>query len=316
MKKKILNELKEEMQLNYAKKEGILTGFYRGYNISMGTLNKQSDISYINIPLKCPEWFSIEKINIFLNDLKSRYKGISLACYEDYRIYLNYIPRGIGKNKTEIFSAIINEIMNFSIMNNLTTCCEVCGNNVEVAPILVNNVTTSCCVNCKLEINNSIAMNQQAQREKKSNIVGGIVGAFIGALIGSVVWIVIYQMGYIAAIGGLAIAVCNIKGYEMFGGKLDKKGIVITSIITIVAVYLAQHISLGLEIYDTYKLEGFTIMNSMKSVPNFLESESISRVFFGDLAIGYFLTLVGSVSYIHKAYKQSNYKIEVKDINF
>ncbi len=162
---------------------------------------------------------------------------------------------------------------------------------------------------------NSIAMNQQTQREKKSNIIGGIVGSLIGALIGSIIWIIIYQLGYIAAVGGLAIAICSIKGYELFGGKLNLTGIIITSIITIMLVYLAQHVSLGIDIYNAYKEFDITIFDAIRSVPEFLAEESIMRPFFTDLIVGYILTLIGSVSYISRAYKQSNYKIDVQEIN-
>lgn len=315
MKKKMLKEIKDNMQLNYLEKEGVLTGIYRGYNMSIGTLNKAHNISYISIPLKMPEEFGVEKVSIFLNNLREKYKGISVASYENYSIKINYAPRLRKQNKTEVIINIVNEILDFVQSNGLVSCCEICGKSNVIAPLIVNGVITSCCVNCRLEVKNSIAINQQEQREKKSNIVGGIIGSLIGALIGSIIWIIIYQLGYIAAAGGLAIAVCSIKGYELFGGKLNLTGIIITSIITIMSVYLAQHISLGIDIYNAYKEYEITIFDAIRSVPEFLTEESIARPFWTDLIIGYILTLVGSVSYISRAYKQSNYKIDVQEIN-
>lgn len=315
MKKKILNEIRENTQLNYLEKEGALAGTYRGYNISIGTLNKTYDISYIYIPLKIPQEFSVERISIFLNELRCKYKGISVASYEDYRIKINYAPKLKKQNKTEIIMNIIDEILNFAQTNSFVSCCEICGESNVMAPLIVNGVITSCCVNCRLDMKNSIAMNQQTQREKKSNIIGGIVGSLIGALIGSIIWIIIYQLGYIAAVGGLAIAICSIKGYELFGGKLNLTGIIITSIITIMLVYLAQHVSLGIDIYNAYKEFDITIFDAIRSVPEFLAEESIMRPFLTDLIVGYILTLIGSVSYISRAYKQSNYKIDVQEIN-
>lgn len=315
MQKKILNEIKQITQLNHLEKEGLLTGTYRGYNLSIGTLSKSQNISYIHIPLKIPQEFSAEKVSIFLNELRGKYKGISVASYEGFRIKINYAPRLKKQNKTEIIMNIINEILNFSNTNSFVSCCEICGESNVMAPLIVNGVIKSCCINCRLDVKNSIAMNQQAQREKKSNIIGGIVGSLIGALIGAVVWIIIYQLGYIAAVGGLAIAVCSIKGYELFGGKLNLTGIIITSIITIASVYLAQHISLGIDIYNAYKELDITIFDAIRSVPEFLTEESIVRPFLTDLIVGYILTLIGSVSYIIRVYKQSNYKIDVQEIN-
>lgn len=317
MKKKILKEIQEKTQLTYLEKKGALTGSYRGYNISMGTIDKTHDISYIIIPLKVSEDFEIEKMNIFLSELLSRYKGVSVARYEDFRILLNYYPRFGKRNKSEIIMAIIDEILNFAQINNFEgSCCEICGENYETIPVLIEGVIISSCVNCKLEVKNSISLNQQAQRERKNNIVGGIVGGLIGALIGSVIWIIIAQLGYLSAIGGLAIAICNIKGYELFGGKLNLTGIIITSVITLLAVYGAQHISLGFEIYNNFKGSyDITIFDAIKSVPEFLTEKDVSGPFWKNLGIGYLLTIAGSVSYIHSIYKQSNYKIDVEDIN-
>jgi hypothetical protein len=315
MKKKVLKELKNEMQINYLEKEGALIGYYRGYNISMGTLDTRYDISYISIPLKCPENLSIETISVFLNNLRSKYKGLSLARYENYRIVLNYTPKLRSKSKSEIFLLIINEVIDFCVLNNFVRCCEFCGESFDLSPVLINKVVASSCVNCKVELKNTLEVNRQAQREKSSNIIGGIVGSFLGAVIGSIIWIVVSQMGYIAALAGLAIAVCSIVGYEKFGGKLDVVGIIITSVITIFTVYLAQHISYAIDIYNTYKHQGFTFTTSLQSVPVFLENPKFARVFWGDLAKGYILTIAGSVSYIYKSYKERNYVVEVKDIN-
>ncbi|MBD7913411.1 hypothetical protein [Clostridium cibarium] len=314
MKKKILKELKEEMQLNYLKKEGVLTGYYRGYSLSIGSLNLYGR-SYIIVPVKCAEGFGVDRINEFLKTLRKKYKSISLANYEDYRIALNYAPRFRWNNRTKVYLSIINEIIDFCVQNNFVRCCEVCGENNELSPAFVNGVIVSCCGECKLEFKESLERNKEALRGQRSNILGGVIGSFIGALIGSIVWIIIYQLGYIAAIGGLAIAVCSIVGYEKLGGKLNIIGIVVTSVITIIAVFLAQYMSLGLEIYNTYKLDGFTILSSIESVPVFLENSSVSSAFFQDLAIGYFLTLVGSVSYISKTYRERNFKTEIRDVN-
>ncbi|MDS0524500.1 hypothetical protein NNC19_02345 [Clostridium sp. SHJSY1] len=316
MKKKILKQLKDEMQLNYLGKEGALTGLYRDYSISMGTLDIRSDLSYIYIPVKPPEDFNLETLILFLNNLGGKFKGVSLATYENCKIVLNYSPSLRNKGKKEIFLEIINVVINFCTVNGFVRCCEFCGESDNIAPILINNIVSHSCVNCKTEIKSVIANNRQAQREKSSNIVGGIVGSFIGALVGSIIWIIIYQMGYIAAIAGLAIAVCSIVGYEKFGGKLDIVGIIITSLITIVAVYLAQYFSLSIEIYDAYKYEGFTFISALKSVPIFLENHNVSSVFWEDLIKGYALTIAGSVSYIHRAYKEKNYIVDVKDVNF
>ena len=53
-----------------------------------------------------------------------------------------------------------------------------------------------------------------------------MIGAFLGALLGCVLWIIIYRLGYIAGIAGAVIGICAMKGYEMLGKHLDKKGVI------------------------------------------------------------------------------------------
>ncbi len=102
----------------------------------------------------------MEKVSIFLNNLREKYKEISVASYENYRIKINYAPRLRKQDKTEIIMNIINEILDFVQSNGLVSCCEICGESNVIAPLIVNGVITSCCINCRLELKNSIAINQ------------------------------------------------------------------------------------------------------------------------------------------------------------
>ena len=61
--------------------------------------------------------------------------------------------------------------------------------------------------------------------EKKENVITGIVGALIGAAIGGASIVLLTQLGFIASISGLILAVCTLKGYELLGGKLSTKKI-------------------------------------------------------------------------------------------
>ena len=62
--------------------------------------------------------------------------------------------------------------------------------------------------------------------------MGGVVGALIGSLLGAASIILLSQLGYVAAISGVIMAVCALKGYELLGGKLTKKGVIISAVWT------------------------------------------------------------------------------------
>ena len=102
---------------------------------------------------------------------------------------------------------------------------------------------------------------------------------------------------------------------QLLVGKLNITGVIITSIITIIMVYLANHIPLSIDIYSEFKsYYEITFFDALKSVPDFLSEPSIKVEFMKNLLIGYLLTFIGSASYIKKCYKDANFKIKAEEI--
>lgn len=312
MKDKLLIELSKITNLKYIEKPTSLYGEYRGYNISITNINW---IYVIDFPIKVTDDSKIPVINDFLNNLKNEYVKLNVASYKNYAIKLQFNAQNKKHREPEKLALIINSLIDFAIYNSLNTCCEFCGDVDYISPFLIENSIIPCCKNCQLEIKNNISESQNEFQVKSNNIVGGIVGGLLGSLIGSILWIIIAQMNYISGIAGLAIAVCCIKGYQLFGGKLNKSGIIITSIITLFMVYFANHISLAIIIYtelsDFYSLN---IFDSLISVPYFLEEQELRNAFIRDLLVGYALTIAGSVYYIKNSYKQANFKIKADEV--
>lgn len=129
-------------------------------------------------------------------------------------------------------------------------------------------------------------MLQQVTKAQKSNLFSGFIGAFLGALLGCVLWIIIYRLGYIAGIAGAVIGICAMKGYEMLGKHLDKKGVIGSVVIMVVMIYFANRISWAWEAYYALKEYGYTF-------------------YFRDLAIGYLLTVLSSYRNIKAAFQTS-----------
>ena len=87
---------------------------------------------------------------------------------------------------------------------------------------------------------------QQTETEKileaeavQENTGLGIVGALLGSLVGVAAIVLIGQLGYVAAIGGVVMALATFFGYEKLGKKLTTKGIVICTVIMIAMVFVA-----------------------------------------------------------------------------
>ena len=137
-----------------------------------------------------------------------------------------------------------------------------------------------------------------------SNLIPGLVGAFLGSLIGAVLWVVIYKVGFIAGIAGAVTIICAMKGYEMFGKSLDKKGVIVCVLMAIVTIFLANRVCWAWAIMDELVAEGYelTLFDVFPYTEESLTEEGLGY-YFKDLLIGYALTILSSYKNIIAAFK-------------
>lgn len=137
---------------------------------------------------------------------------------------------------------------------------------------------------------------EQEKKTKRENIVTGLVGAFLGSLIGVVCTVVIGQMGYVASVSGLIMAVGALKGYELLGGQLSKKGAVISSILVVAMTYLAHRLTFAVSLVSALNLSMSDVFLCFQAVPGLVEEGAIEGpAYWGDLAMLYLFTLLGAV---------------------
>lgn len=132
------------------------------------------------------------------------------------------------------------------------------------------------------------------EREKRrENIAAGVVGALLGTLLGVVCTVVLGQLGYVASISGLVMAVGALKGYELLGGRLSKKGAVISSILILGMTYLAHRLSLAISL--TSEL-GMDVLRCFQAIPPLLRTGLLDGpAYWGNLVMLYVFTLLGAV---------------------
>ena len=68
----------------------------------------------------------------------------------------------------------------------------------------------------------------------------------------------IYRLGYIAGIAGAVTAICALRGYELLGGHLDRKGVIISTVMMMVMIFFANRLSWTWDAYDALNDEGYT----------------------------------------------------------
>lgn len=141
------------------------------------------------------------------------------------------------------------------------------------------------------------------EQRKQENVIAGIVGAFLGSLIGVVCTVVIGQLGYVASVSGLVMAVCALKGYEMLGGTLSKKGAVISGLLILVMTYLAHQMDWAVSAASALEMG---VLECFRAIPYFREIGVIdSGSYWGGLVMLYLFTLLGAVPTIGNGLKNA-----------
>ena len=139
------------------------------------------------------------------------------------------------------------------------------------------------------------------QDKKRESLAAGLVGAFLGSLLGAVCIIVVGQLGYVAAISGMVMAVCALKGYELLGGTLSRKGAVIACIWVLIITYVSYQLECAIQIAQAAEVGVF---EAFRSISYLLEGGYLNtRVYWGGMVMLYLFTLVGAVPLLIGAFR-------------
>ncbi|MCM1040443.1 MAG: hypothetical protein NC434_14085 [Ruminococcus sp.] len=191
-------------------------------------------------------------------------------------------------------------------------CCQLCGQYVETAAYDASGSYMHLCPDCAGRMRQDRTFSEQQKKNKNENLIGGIVGAFLGSLLGVLCIVVCGQLGRVAAISGVILAVCTIKGYEMLGGKLTKKGVFISVIMMLVMTYVGNQIDWGLLIVREFEVDIFT---GVRYVPVLLNEGVIeSSVYWMNLIMLYAFMLLGAIPTVRSTVKekaQENYFAQI-----
>ncbi|HPR80903.1 MAG TPA: hypothetical protein PK268_03215 [Enterococcus sp.] len=125
-------------------------------------------------------------------------------------------------------------------------------------------------------------------------MVAGLVGAFLGSVIDVIAIIVLGQLGYVAALSGIVLAIYSLKGYELLGGKLSKQGIIGSSIIMIIMVYVGMRLDGSISMASYY--QEADVFSAFRLMPQLLSEGYVeSSAYYGKLAMLYLFTALGAI---------------------
>lgn len=130
--------------------------------------------------------------------------------------------------------------------------------------------------------------------QKPENVLTGIVGAVIGAVLGGASIILLSQLGYVAAISGVILAVCTLKGYELLGGQLTTRGIIISCVLMAITPYIADRIDWAIVIAQTFADEGVTLGMAFAAVHDVIAENDMVGDYFTSLGMVYLFVVLGA----------------------
>ena len=153
----------------------------------------------------------------------------------------------------------------------------------------------------------------------KERVGAGILGAFLFALGGGLLYILFEQIGFISVLSGLAGVFLAIKGYQIFGKKLSKRGLVIAVVVTLLVLVLAWYLSCTIAIYREYKDE-FNFFECLLLVPKiFKDYPDFTKSALVDLGVSLAFAGVGGavlVSIVSARMKQNAQYDASQTINY
>lgn len=201
------------------------------------------------------------------------------------------------------FNDSMNALTSFLKSRGYEPCCQFCGQQqVMTSEYDAGGDYMHLCPDCAGRLRQNMALAKQQKQQKKENLVGGIVGALLGSVIGAVCIIFFGQMNRVAVVSGIIMAVCAIKGYELLGGRLTKKGVVISIIMMIVMTYVGDRLDWAILIAREFDTDLFT---GFRLVPALLQEGIIdSATYWFNLILLYVFTVIGAVPTIRANLKE------------
>lgn len=233
-----------------------------------------------------------------LQQAKKQLPGLFSTCtVSAFRV--SYTIRSAAKRDTVIerVKQAVDALPTFLRDSGMENCCRHCGAVGHTDAYCILGATDLLCEPCFSQISESADRSQQAYLQKNENVVAGSVGALLGSLIGAVAIILLSRLGFVAAISGVIMAVCAVKGYELLGGKFSVTGAIICGVLIVGMTYLADRIDWAIEVYQAFHPDDpeITFFMCFRAVHAVIRDAELVGRYAGNLALLYLFTLLGGV---------------------
>lgn len=287
-----------------------MSGIYRGFHTSIQANGAQY---VVRINAQSSSDINNAALGQFLLNQKDVCKQLVKTEVFPHMVTLYVKAPNLVKNTPKVLNEALMPIYTF-LMNNLyISGCEHCGSqSAELNCYEINGFAHTICGECRSNVELVLTNHQQQMQVVKSKLVPGLVGAFLGALIGCALWVLIFKLGYIAGLAGAVTAICAMKGYELLGGYLDRKGVIGSTIIMVVMIFFANKLAWAWDAYAALEAYDWSFGECYQDLGYILAQTELTGSYYGDLAVGYLLTALCSAKTIIGAFNSSAGKYTIK----
>ena len=306
---KPLRDFAQKHNFTWDAKANLLYGSWQGYYFTIAQNPSGRPTHIITLSVGQTDGRPAPALSSILGNLQPDYKYLTNFSVDGYQAKISFQCRFAPQVKTyiqqmdEFIDALCMSLQSAQLMN----CCQKCGSPEGVSSCLANSNSLLLCQNCRETAAQQIAQKAGEMKKRRGNFLSGAVGAILGSLLGVAAWVLVYRLGYIAAIVGLIMIVCTFKGFSLFGGKLNVPGILFCVVLSAGMLYVGEQVAIAWEIYDTFRTDfSVTFFQAYQSIPTFMEYDEFRRAVIADMAYGYLFMAAGGFSVIWSTYKQHN----------
>lgn len=306
---KPLRDFAQKHNFTWDDKTNLLYGSRQGYYFTIAQNPSGRPTHIITLSVGQTDGRPSPTLSSILGNLQPDYKYLTDFSADGYQVKISFQCRFAPQIKTYIQQ--MDEFIDVLCMSlqsaQLVNCCQKCGNPEGVSSCLANSNPLLLCQACQETAARQIAEKAGAMKKRRGNFLSGAVGALLGSLLGGIIWVLVYHLGYIAAIVGLIMIVCTFKGFSLFGGKLNVPGILFCVVLSAATLYVGEQVAIAWEIYDIFRTDlPITFLQAYQSIPTFMEYDEFRRAVIADMAYGYLFMAAGGFSVIWSTYKQHN----------
>lgn len=252
----------------------------------------------ITVAAHLPEAENNDGVKEFLRELQREKEQINGYQTEKYMVKLSVSIEKKEKDIPGVINSAVEPLLAYLSANHYISGCRNCGKPVSLANRQKqNDGYCYLCSECA-----AAGVQEPAQQgggngffseisQEKSSPVPGFIGALLGSLLGGALWVLFFRLGIIAGLAGAVAAICAAWGYKKLGKCMDRKGMVITLLVTAFTIYLANRIAWSWEIYEVMQENGFGFADIFVELDDFL-AFSGSWQYYRTLLVGYVLTVI------------------------